>query len=39
MSLTLLEKIDSCYLTQSGSLLPSPADLADRCMNRHLIVY
>ncbi|MBB1527025.1 MEKHLA domain-containing protein [Pectobacterium carotovorum] len=30
MSLTLLEKIDSCYLTQSGSLLPSPADLADR---------
>ncbi|GKV81173.1 MEKHLA domain-containing protein [Pectobacterium atrosepticum] len=30
MSLTLLEKINSCYLSQSGSLLPSPADLADR---------
>ncbi|QQG29014.1 MEKHLA domain-containing protein [Pectobacterium carotovorum] len=30
MLLTLLEKMDSCYLAQSGSLLPSPADLANR---------
>ncbi|MEQ9915510.1 MEKHLA domain-containing protein [Pectobacterium aroidearum] len=30
MSLTLLEKIDSCYLALNGALLPSPTGLVDR---------
>ncbi|WEF12584.1 MEKHLA domain-containing protein [Pectobacterium actinidiae] len=30
MSLTLLEKIDSCYLALNGTSLPCPAGLVDR---------